>query len=348
MKLIYKRILNLTWKVGLGLIGLAAIGMFIFCVSIWYEKNYGHAYWKDHTLSTDIVVKCYQNNTVRVWNKATGQFTTPKLRWVSGVPERDSLTVFCSREGKRGYLNVKTGKIVIPASYSKAWQFSEGLGAVMWGDDRIGFIDRKNRPVIEYVIPYQKGEEYIFRDGFCVVWYMDKGKYHYAAFKSDGEMVLGWNHRLIDKPNEEGYRIVANEDGYWLYDRTFRKVLPESYDFMEFAYGKTGVYVTKNRIKQLLGFDGSVIEPFVIDETYRLKYITRDNSDGPDEYEIVLDIAVYRVGAWEGLMDARSGRRLTGPDYWSFEMISKDLIRARFGYDDEGTVLDKRGNVVKQ
>ena len=343
-----KRILNLTWKVGLGLIGLAAIIFVILLVSVWYEKSYGHAYWKDHTLSKDIVVKYYNDNTARVWNKATREFTTPKLRWVSGTPERDTLTVFCDKKGKRGFLSVKTGKIVIPAQYSKAWQFSEGLGAVLWGDDQIGFVDHKNRPIIEYTIPYEKGDDYIFKDGYCVVRFWEKDKYRYAAFRKDGEMVMGWNYTRIDAPNKDGYRVVANEDGYWLYDREFNQVLPETYDYVAIADGNTGVYVTKNHIKQLLDYDGTVIEPFVIDNTYRLKYMTKYNSEDPDDYELVSDIVVYRVGRWEGLMDARTGKAITMPDYWGFQMISKDLIRAQFGYDDESTVMDKRGHIVKQ
>lgn len=341
-----KPILNATWKIGLGLIGLAITGFVILLTSIWYEKSFGRAYWKDHELSKDIVVLGY-NNTVRVWNKATGKFTTGKLRWVSGTPERDSLTVFCTKDGKRGFLSVNTGRIVIPAWYRKAWQFSEGLGAVLW-DDRVGFIDRENRPVIEYTIPYEKGEEYIFKGGFCVARYWDKDRFHYAAFSKDGEMVLDWNHTGIGNPNKDGYRVAVNEDGYWLYDRRFRKVFPEAYEYIALADGNTGIYVTRNHIKQLLDFDGNVIEPFVIDDTYQLKYITKPGAYEHADYELVPDIVVYRVGRWDGLMDARTGRIITGPDYWRFEMISKDLVRAQLGDDCEGIVMNLRGQIVKQ
>lgn len=342
-----KRILNLTWKVGLGLIGLAAVIIGILVAIVWYEKSYGRAYWMDTTLSKDIVVKAYNNNTVRVWNKATRKYTTGKLRWVSGTPERDSLTVFCDREGKRGFLNAKTGEIVIPAQYSKAWQFSEGLGAVLGTDEKIGFIDSKNRLVIGYEIPYEKGFDYIFKDGFCVVRFWENHQYRYAVYSKDG-LHLGWNYTRIDDPNDNGYRVIANEDGSWLFDRYFNKVLPKTYDRVELARGNEGVYVTKNHIKQLLDFDGSVIEPFVIDGTYRLKYLTHYNDDVDDEYEIIPDVLVYQVDSWEGLMDAHTGKVVTPAIYWTFNMISKDLICAQLGYGDESVVMDRRGQIVKQ
>lgn len=129
-----KRILNLTWKVGLGLIGLAALVIGILVANVWYEEKYGRDYWRDFTLSENVTVEAYNNNTVRVRSKKTARYTTNKLRWVAGTPERDSLTVFCDKDGFRGYINVNTGEIVFPAQYSKAWQFSEGLGAVLGAD----------------------------------------------------------------------------------------------------------------------------------------------------------------------------------------------------------------------
>ena len=343
-----KTILSVTWKVGLGLFGLAATVIGILIAKVWYEETRGRDYYHDKTLSENVVVEAYNNDLVRVKNKKTGKYTTPKLKWVSGTPQRDSLTVFCDKNGLRGYLNVNTGEIVIPAQYSKAWQFSEGLGAVLGKDNRIGFIDKDNNLVIGYEIPYDKCFDYIFKDGYCVVKFWEIDRYRYGAYAKDGHMVMGWNYTRIDDPDENGYRIVANEDGCWLYDRDFNKVLPDTYDAIQLARGNEGVYVTKNHVKQLLDFEGKVLEPFIIDSTYKLKYMVKYHDDEADEYELVTDILVYQVDRWEGLMDARTGKVITPAKYWSFEMISKDLISAELGYGEEGVVMDKRGRVIKQ
>lgn len=343
-----KRLLNLTWKVGLGLIGLAALVIGILIGSVWYEEKYGRDYWNDFTLSENVTVEAYNNNTVRVWNKKKARYTTKKLRWVSGTPERDSLTVFCDKDGFRGYLNVNNGEIVIPAQYSKAWQFSEGLGAVLGADDKIGFINCDNQLVIDYQIPYVKGYDYIFKDGSCVVKFWEIDRWRYAVYGKDGHQILTWAYTRVDEPNEQGYRIVANEDGAWLYDRYFNKVFPDTYEHLELARGNEGVYATMNHIKQLLSFDGTVIEPFVVDGTYRLKYMSKYNCVDADEYELVPDILVYRVDSWEGLMDARTAKVITPAVYWSIEMASRDLIRAQLGYSDESVIMDHQGRVIKQ
>ena len=344
-----KRILNLTWKVGLGLIGLAVLVIGILVASVWYEETYGRDYWKDFTLSENVTVEAYNNNTVRVWNnKKTARYTTKKLRWVSGTPERDSLTVFCDEDGFRGYINVNTGEIVIPAQYSKAWQFSEGLGAVLGADNKIGFIISDNQLVIGYDIPFVKGFDYIFKDGSCVVKFWEIDRWRYAVYGKDGHQILTWAYTRVDEPDYRGYRVVANEDGAWLFDRYFNKVLPDTYDDIELASGRDGVYVTKNHVKQLLTIDGTVIEPFVIDNTYRLKYMTIYHDEQEDEYELIPEIIAYQVNNWEGLMDARTGKVLTPAKYWHFEMASRDLIRAELCYSDESVVMDRRGNIVKQ
>lgn len=343
-----KRNLNLTWKVGLGLIGLAALAIGILIFSVWYDERYGRDYWNDTTLSENVRVEAYNNNTVRVWSKKEARYTTKKLRWVSGTPERDSLTVFCDKEGRRGYLNVNTGKIAIPAQYSKAWQFSEGLGAVLGANNQIGFIDSDNHLVIGYDIPYVKGFDYIFKDGSCVVKFWEADCWRYAVYGKDGHQILSWAYTRVDDPDENGYRVVANEDGAWLYDRYFNKVLPDTYDAVELARGRDGVYVTRNHVKQLLAFDGSIIEPFVIDGTHRLKYITKYHDDSENEYELVPETMVYHVNDWEGLMDARTGKILTPPTYWHFEMASKDLIRATLSFSNESIIMDRRGHIVQK
>ena len=109
MKTNIKSVLNATWKVSLGLIGAGVAAFTILLAIAFCESHYGRYEWLDRTLSKDVVVRAYKNNTVRIWNKSSKEYTTKKLRWVSGDPcEGDSLTVFCDKDGKRGYLNVKS------------------------------------------------------------------------------------------------------------------------------------------------------------------------------------------------------------------------------------------------
>lgn len=354
MNIKLKSILNPTRKVGLGLFGLLAIGLAILLASIWYEKPYGRAYRKDKTLSKDIQVHGFNNNCVRIWDRRTTSYISPKLRWVSGTPLRDSITVYSDLDGNRGYLNCNTGKIVIPAqkaAYRHAWQFSDGRAFVVLHDeDDLSVIDYSGKVIARNVAEYEKGYDYVFVDGLCEL--SKNGKDGLLAL--DGTWAVEPKYYSIECPSTFGYRLARNEDGYWLFNEQLELVFSEPYDKMEYAIGRdegTGtLYRSKNHVKQLVNYDGSVVEPFVIDDTYNLKYMVRYNEDSEDEYALDSDLVVYRVDGWEGLMNKHTGRVITPATNTNFEMISKELIKAELGYNynDEAVVIDRNVRVVKQ
>lgn len=349
MKEKMKNILSLTGKVGAGLTGLCALFVGIELAGIKYDKKHGRAAWEDEPLSSDVVVEAFNDGRVRVRNKREGCYTTPMLQWVSGVPERDSLTVFCDKDGRRGYLNVNDGRIAIPARFDKAWQFSEGLGAVLKESGKVGFIDREGKWALSCEIPFEGGADYLFKDGFCTVsqWIESDEKTICAVYDTTGRAVIPWGaYYYISNPNADGYRIARGEDGDRLYDRKFRLIFPEVFENVSFAAGNKGIYLTRNHVKQLVDYSGRVIEPFVIDDTRPLRYMVKYHETEADEYELVPDLAVYVVNNWEGLLDLRTGKPVTPAVYWAMEMVSKDLVRARLGYRDESVVMDKRGHVI--
>ena len=354
MTLNIKSILNAAWKVGLCLIGIAALalGILIFCV--WYENSYGRNPNQDYALSKNIAVKCFNDGRVRLWDKRTGSYISPKLKWVSGTPRRDSVTVYCDVDGNRGYVNCNTGKTVIEArtsGYMRAWQFSEGRAfVVLKGEDDISLIDYSGNIIARNVAPYYHCCDYVFVDGYCEL--EKDGRYGLLA--KDGSWALEQRYFNIQTPNTSGYRIASDEEGYWLFDANLKLVFDQPYDRIGFAVGRDEgegtVIISKNHVKQLVNYDGTVVEPFVIDGTYDLHYKTRYDPDGDHEYEIVPDVVVYRVDGWEGLMNKHTGRIITPAIYTDFDMISKDLIKAELYvcYGVESVVLDKRGRVIRQ
>ena len=360
MKKILKKVLNVAWKAGLGMIGLLILLLFVDYSVIKVKDSYGRAEWRDCSLSKSVVIRAYNNDVYRVYNKQSKHYTTPKLSWVSGVPSRDSITVFCDRTGKRGFLNINTGEIVIPAQYKKAWHFSEGVAAVLGSNGKIGFIDYNNNLVIDYEIPYREIDDYIFKDGYCYVAYWDKelGEYRTALYglKQRG-IVIGWNYTSIYSPNADGYRIAINDEGYWLYDKDFNLVFDHPYESIRYGYHVSGIFVTQGYVKQRIDYDGTVLDPFVIDDVERITYmsgvtnpiIDNDNENyiQKETMEFEPDIMVYEVNFRFGLMDAHTGRIITPAMYSNIEMVSKELFKADLDNAySESVLIDRHGKVV--
>ena len=249
---------------------------------------------------------------VSIKNETTGKVTIKdiKLDWTQ--PSNDSLAVFCS-ESKRGYYNMYTGEIAIPAQYRRAWIFSEGLAAVQ-RNGMIGFIDRSGNTAIEFNYPYHGNplSEFIFKEGRCVV---------------------------ADTLGKCG---VIDRTGAWL--------IPPEYDnisaFHEYAI------VSKAGVRMQVGYDGVVLNAFVLDNISRLTYSVQEryeNREGELEYidkDVDTGLFAYRVGGRWGLMDANC-HRLTEPLYGYITAVDKNMFRARLIDNYSEVIINAKGDVMK-
>ena len=264
-------------------------------------------------LNDDLVAVRTDDGKVSIKNATTGKITIKdiKLDWTASS-RNDSLAVFCS-EGKRGYYNMYTGEIAVPAQYRRAWVFSEGLAGVQ-RNGKIGFINRKGDVVIDYQYPYHGNSlsEFVFNDGHCVV---------------------------ADTTGKCG---VINRTGEWL-------IGPE-YDYVK-TYKEYAI-VTKAGVTKQLSYEGKVLNSFVLDTVKELTYEAKEryeNREGELEYvkyTVDTGLFAYCVGGRYGLMDANC-HRLTEPLYRSITAVNKNMFRATLLDYYSEVILNAKGEVMK-
>lgn len=264
-------------------------------------------------LNDDLEAIKNDDNTYTIKNTVTGEVTTQKIQfdWTQTSPN-DSLGVFCSN-GKRGYYNSYTGKIVVPAQYRRAWIFSEGLAAVQ-KDGKIGFIDRKGKVAIGFQFPYHGNplSEFIFEDGHCIV--------------ADTLGMCG----------------VINRKGKWI-------IKPEYDDIETF---KEYAIVRKSGLRMQVDYNGKVLNAFILDDLNELTYTKQEritNKDGDVSYinrEIPTDRFAYHVGGRCGLMD-NNCQRLTEPLYANIEAINGNMFRATLPDYTSIVILNNKGQLIQ-
>jgi len=264
-------------------------------------------------LNDDLVAYRSDDGKVSIKNAATGVVTIKdiKLDWTQRS-RNDSLAVFCS-ENKRGYYNMYTGEIAVPAQYRRAWVFSEGLAAVQ-RNGNIGFIDHQGNVVIDFLYPYHGNplSAFVFRDGHCVV------------------------------ANNEGKCGVIDKTGQWL-------IQPE-YDTVN-AFEEYAI-VSKSGVNMQLSYDGKVLNSFVLDEIRELLYTEKEryeNREGEIEYvnnSVSTGLFAYRVGGQYGLMDSNC-HRLTEPLYESIWAVNGNMFRATLLDGWSEVILNAKGEVMK-
>lgn len=264
-------------------------------------------------LNDDLVAYRSGDGKVSIKNAATGIVTIRdvKLDWTIRS-RNDSLAVFCS-DNKRGYYNMYTGEIAVPAQYRRAWVFSDGLAAVQ-RNGNIGFIDHKGNVVIDFLFPYHGNPltQFVFDDGHCVV------------------------------ANADGKCGVIDRTGKWLINPEYDTVNA----FREYAI------VSKSGVSMQMSYDGKVLNSFVLDDIEELTFIEEERyerRDGETEYvdkTVKTGLFAYCVGGRYGLMDSNC-HRLTEPQYGHIRAISRNMFRATLLDNWSEVILNAKGEVMR-
>ena len=279
------------------------------------RKNVNEEVFDEGLLRNDDLVAIKgEGGRVTIMDTSTGKYTIKdvKLDWTA-PSSNDSLGVFCS-DGRRGYYNMYTGEISVPAQYRRAWVFSEGLAAVQ-KNGNIGFINSRGDVVIDFKYPYHGNplSSFIFEDGHCIV---------------------------ADTTGKVG---VIDRMGTWL-------ILPE-YDnvstFQEYAIA------TKAGVNLQVGYDGGVINSFVLDDleelTYseEVKYLDGEGDLCYITHEVKTGYFSYTIGGRCGLMDGETLVRLTEPMYKNIRAVRPNMFRATLLDYCSEVILNGKGEVVK-
>ena len=292
---------------------LLAVVLAAACGGASYDE-YGEVYDEGLILNDDIVAERSNDGTLSFRNTATNKVTIKgiDLDWTTPSPN-DSLAVFCSR-GKRGYYNVYTGEIAVPAQYRRAWIFRDGVAAVQ-RNGNIGFINHRGEVVIDFLFPYHGNplSSFVFEDGHCVV------------------------------ANREGKCGVIDMNGSW--------IIPAEYDYIS-AYREYAI-VTRKGVTLQMGYDGTVINAFVLDNIKELTFEEEgymEMSDGSVrtvEKTVRTGLFAYCIGGRYGLMDGQTCTRLTDPLYKNIHAVSRTLFRAYLLDYSSEVILNEKGEVMK-
>lgn len=343
VKALVGKLYSFSWRTAVLIIALGALGVFYRDIRWTVKRNFTEIHSYDNYLGNHVKVRKFANSTCYTYDYVKDERLSPRLRWVSTMPERDSLTVFCDKKGKRGFLNVNTGLIEIEGQYERAWHFSEGLAAVAGKDNMIGFINHDNEVVIPMEFERVPGNEYIFRNGYCVI--QDKETGLWGAIDTTG----AWKVR----PEYGCFRQLYGTDGYSIvYKGAFEGLLDPSMNFIfEPVYDDISLdapartaYLRKGSVKQHVSFEGEVLEPFVIDSTEPLMFAYGQDEEGAILYRQHPSLVSFSIGPDNcGVLDSRTGEVVVPAIYDCVSMISEYLIGADIYHGSEKIIYTTDG-----
>ena len=353
MKTTIKGIWNVGWRALLCLTALAVIGAVVL-IFIAYRQDMNKSY-TDTVLSENVSSYCYyRRDEICIYNQATRRHTLKGLQWVVKAQDKDSLTVFC-RKGKRGFLNVNTGKAVIKEQYRRAWVFSEGMAAVM-KNGKIGFINPQNETILPFEYDYSDRNgmpiDYLFLDGYCT---MTNAEGACGLIDRTGRWVIEAKYDCIWPPHKGKYRIVKDGGRYGLLDGNLKFIFPIEYDYIEYS-DDYGVYLSKDGCKWQADYDGTILNPFVFDNTDYVHYASGSTSHQStcedvgfvDELTFTLsDYLTYTVDGLCGILRRDNGKVVIPALYSQINMVSPTLFEA-LTTDDKRMFIDINGKSIEK
>lgn len=337
----------ISWRI---VVATGMISLFIFTVMFGYMfyqhelKDGTNRTWTESSEYSDKYIYEHTTTTVRLKEVNTGKYLTPELSTIFTDNIKDSITVFFHNE-KRGFLNVYTGEVVVPAKFDRAWVFSEGLGAVVM-DSKVGFVNSKGEFIIpcqyNYLRDYKNKIDFLFKDGFCTVT-NDNGKH--GLIDKTGKWVVDPEYDYINKP-VNGFRIIQKGDNYGLLDSTLTLRFPIKYSWV--TLNKEGALVTHNGVQQLIAYDGkTVLQPLVINSSEELWYQT-DHINS--ECEHVSKLSTYRkylIPNGCGLLDTQNNKIKTLGIYKDIQAITNELFECELQWPNTGSVLiNSKGEIL--
>lgn len=299
------------------------------------EENGGH--YVSHRIG--YINPFYDENGYLI-DKVTGKEVLNGIKWISmPLGNADSLVAY-SNGKKRGYFNMYTGLVEIPAKFDHAWIFSEGIASVE-ENGVVKFIDKNGNQVFERTFAYDpEHTAYVFHGGYCIV--DNDHDSLYGLIDRNGEMVLEEIYNDITVSNNLCYWTLRVGDESEVLDKDLNPVLPMMPADIWVRDDEITVTMQDNTMRKY-DLQGNLISDFYIRD---FEYL---------EYEHVCDtihktarahLCRYTGGnGMEGLMTAE-GHMISLPIYQDITAIGPDTYLCTVSYGDK-EIVDGKGQKVR-
>lgn len=321
----------------------------------FYREYHNECYWENVTrpVSRYIVMEYgikARKNFVQLKDIRTGKHTTPQLQhiFINSYSSSDSLVVFRTFDRMRGYINIHTGQIVIPAQYNRAWNFSEGIAAV-FKDGFISFINTEGEPAFNQTFPIFYDDDYSdiafqFHNGLCVMRTMDN---KWGLINAKGEWVVEPIYSSIYKP-WFGYRIVTDGARYGLLTKEGKVALPLEYDLIRFSSDGNGFFIAKDGYAKIIDKQLKTVVPFAHNGLCELKYGDDDEYDGyGNSGTHTPEFWRYDIGYGSGVID-RQCNVIIPAKYYMIRMVNENMFEAVVSPGGDCILFDRKGRPVGQ
>lgn len=296
-------ILNILWKLGMISIGVAAVFFSIFLVKEWRLGQ-----MRDGEKLSAYLSEYTEDGYKKLYNERDKKFTLERLDWASHGVGEDRIGVY-SKNLRRGFYDYNTGYPLTENIYNKAWNFSEGLGAVET-NGMLGFVDRDMNLVIPQKFKIVRASDewpnaIQFNKGQCVLHLTPDS---IGVINKNGEWILPPVYQAISDLTSDSCRVVEKDGLVGLVDYTGDIVIEPLYDAVRITNPNVAV-VAKDGYQNRITYSGTELLSFVYDDVQEFS----------PEHPLFLQ---YEVNGCRGVLEKRTCKPIIPAIYESVECLS--------------------------
>lgn len=297
--------LNICWKLGVVTLGVGIIILVVFIAKEIQKDNLRGG----EQLSA--YVKVYTKDGYKsLYNERETEFTLERLDWVSHGVGEDRIGVY-SKNLRRGFYNYDTGEPLADAIYDKAWNFSEGLGAVE-SNGMLGFVDRDMKMVIPQKFHIVRASDdwpdaIRFQDGQCVLRLTPDSV---GVIDKSGQWRIPPVYQSISELTSDSCRVVEKNGQFGIIDYVGQLIFEPQYDAVRITNPSVAV-VAKDGYQKKITYSGTVLLSFVFDDVQEFS----------TENPLYLQ---YEVNGCRGVLDKRTGKPVIPAIYENVECLSQN------------------------
>ena len=311
--------------------------------AFYYEFRRDRLYREDYDSYLSDSYKFHNNGYNRsnsyIYDSHTRKKIMKGIDWIA-IPENGDSLIIVAKDGKRGFVNRYTAKIVIPFKFDAAWSFTDGVAAVCEGDS-IYFIDHSGNPINE--------KKFLRKPGY------DNYAYHgnYAAIPFEGKVGLldrngNWVLPSIYDNITIGCRnmwYALNNDKMGVIGSDGHFIFPIEFDYIK-IHPNNGITVTNDDYSQSrYDYDGTLLDEFVFDEVYEMAYYINEFDDEGNQKRAVDDMMKYSSGDYYGLL-SRDGKPVTPPLYSWIESVTPGIYQCQIPDTNECILINFKGEKI--
>lgn len=326
---------------------LALLGMAALVWTVWRAADSvidyfdEEKYYADRRLGNGYYVRKNWGERSDIAHEDRRRAVVKDVDWVEGS-YGDSLWVV-AKDGRRAYFNSRSGRMVTPFVYSKAWVYSEGVAAVVDTCSRVRFIDPAGRPAVDTSFAYDghRAVDFVFHRGLCPMY---DAEGHAGLIDRQGHWRVAPQYDSVARSG--AWWALMNADSLAVADSCGRIVVGMTAGHrLDVAADGNLVVWHREWPARLFAPDGT---PMAGDSYWNVSRLVYYEGEGESSGEKPTGLYLYQTAySRMGLIDGE-GRVLCKAVYSDIEALSKDLYKAEYETDCTTmyVILDRQGRVV--